>query len=1596
MSRRFTPIYLSFFLVLLWVATTSNSSNPPNGRTGAPGDGLCSDCHSGGGGFDGEVSLTGVPAVATPNTTYPITVTVTNPNGAAVRAGFQWVALNSANQNTGSLTSAGAGSTVTPAGGRFYHEHNPAQSYGAGTSVSWTVNWTAPSAPANDDNLTFYAVGVIANGGGSSGDRVVTAQFNSFMDGASLPLSGNITNAQDVSCNGGNDGQATANANGGNPPYSYQWSSGSTQMTATNLSSGMNTVTITDNDFNSITAQVTIGEPSPIQLDANLIEGIDCDTPGGSATVTASGGVGNFSYSWPSGETGNTANSLLAGLNTVTVTDGNQCIQTTDVFIPEDVDIPTVTLNSGSTLTCDVTSISVSATSSDCSDCDYSWSTTNGNITSGAQSATITVDAAGDYTVTATDPENACTTTESITVSQDIVQPGISISSPPTLTCSTSAVMLDATISDCTNCTLSWTTTDGNIVQGADTTSPTVDASGTYTLTIVNPDNGCSNSSNVVISEDITEPAISVNPADLLNCNTPFATLSSTVDNCSNCILSWATTDGNITQGADTTSPTVDAGGTYVLTAVNTDNGCSSAAQIVVQADFSTPTATITGAANLTCALTSIDLMSEIDDCPDCIINWSSPDASFSSINNGEDISVDMPGTYTLEVTDPANGCSSSTSTSIDQDVLAPLVDAGSDGILNCNITQLTLSGNVTDCPDCTYNWTTLNGQIIGGANALNAIVNTPGTYTLLATNSVNACVGMDEVVVTETPAPNLSETSTNSVSCNGEADGSASVTTTSGTAPYTYIWSSGGTAATETGLSAGSYSVTSTDEDGCTDIITITITEPEVLIANASASAETSAGGDDGTATSNPLGGTPPYTYLWSDGSTTQTITDLSPAFYTVTVTDANGCTSNQTVSVSDFSCNVLINTISSNVSCNGAVDGSISIDLENAGPDVDIVWSNGASESMIDNLSAGQYSVTVTDGNNCSATASITLTEPAALNTQLNTTNVSCFDGNDGAISADVSGGTPPYTINYPNGGDGTGLTAGDYTVSVIDANGCESLMDVNITQPEALAAEANIQDVSCFGGSDGSINLDISGGTPPYLVNWPNNGDGTNLQAGTYDITITDANGCDIAASFTIAEAAQLSIIVSPQHVSCFGGSDGSAFVSAIGGTPPYTFEWSNGGDGTNLPAGDYSVSVTDANLCQEVIDFQIQEPTALTLSIVEQSPVTCLDPDGSLTVMADGGTSGYTYLWSDGTTGATNELAANASSVSVTDANNCVSVLAVELPVDVLPPNLTTSQNEPFEITCANETATIEVNIADCPECLIEWATSDGSIDGPTDGEIIVASTAGMYTVTATNTINGCSSTLMIPVIEVLPVELILNDVINVSCTGADDGEIVFDLVNGTPPFSFVWSPNIDPSQGLPPGDYEVVVIDDNECTSNISFTITEPAPLEVEVEDITPSTNGNNDGEINITVSGGVGGYTYAWLLDGMLVSEVEDPTGLAQGTYTLQLTDANGCLLEENIELDNINALNDLDASIDITLFPNPANEVLYFEWNAESSTEIRTSIFTVSGEEIWQRKFDKLSGKAERIDVSHLAAGVYWLRFQSPYGVSVKKVIIE
>jgi hypothetical protein len=358
--------------------------------------------------------------------------------------------------------------------------------------------------------------------------------------------------------------------------------------------------------------------------------------------------------------------------------------------------------------------------------------------------------------------------------------------------------------------------------------------------------------------------------------------------------------------------------------------------------------------------------------------------------------------------------------------------------------------------------------------------------------------------------------------------------------------------------------------------------------------------------------GGTSPYSYLWSNGATTQDLTNISAGVYTVNVTDANGCTiANNALSVTQPTAALSTGFNVTDVSCFGNASGAITLTVNGGTLPYSYQWSNGSTQQNLINVPVGTYTVTVTDANGCtSGVASMQITQPsAALSMNNAIDDVNCFGGNTGSIDLTINGGTMPYSFVWSNGAtteDLTNVAAGTYTVTVTDAQGCTAGNSTLSIQQPAAALTSNVTGtvpVACYGNSTGSIDLTITGGTSPYSYSWSNGAttqDLTNISSGTYTVSVTDAQGCSSTiASITITQptAGLSASVASTGNVACNGGGNGSVDLTVAGGTSPYTFTWSNGAtteDINNLYAGTYNVSITDANGCTATSSATVSQP------------------------------------------------------------------------------------------------------------------------------------------------------------------------------------------------------------------------------------------------------------------------------------------------------------------------------------------------------------------------------------------------------------------
>ena len=518
--------------------------------------------------------------------------------------------------------------------------------------------------------------------------------------------------------------------------------------------------------------------------------------------------------------------------------------------------------------------------------------------------------------------------------------------------------------------------------------------------------------------------------------------------------------------------------------------------------------------------------------------------------------------------------------------------------------------------------------------------------------------------------------TATN-VACNGGATGSATVTPTGGTPAYTYNWSNGQTAATLTGVVAGTYTVSVHDAASCSGTATVTITQPTALNVSVTKT-NSGCGAPNGTASATVSGGTTAYTYHWSNSATTASLTGLAAATYTLTVTDAHSCTVSSSAVISSSS-SLNLTTTPSASNCSGGATGGASVNVNGGTAPFTYHWSNGATTAAIANVSPATYLVTVTDNGGCSGTASAVVTTSAALNLSATSTNIACFNSNNGSASVSVTSGTAPYNYAWNTGATTTAitnLTAGNYFVTVTDAHSCVKVDTIAVTQPSAITIFVSAVQPTCSGLNNGSATVTATGGITNYSFHWSTNVNGTgisNLSPGNYSVTLTDANNCTSTAAFSITNPVPVTASVVSQSASCFGVSDGNVQITPAGGTSPYSYLWSNSSTtatATNLAAGSYTVTITDSHNCSTTSAATVTQPSQI-VAATSSTDATGNQSNGTASVSGvSGGVSPYTVAWSNGGSGNTiSNLAAGTYTVTVTDHSGCQTTATVTVNTSV---------------------------------------------------------------------------------------------------------------------------------------------------------------------------------------------------------------------------------------------------------------------------------------------------------------------------------------
>ena len=1309
------------------------------------------------------------------------------------------------------------------------------------------------------------------------------------------------------------DGTATATPTGGKSPYTYAWTGGQTTQTATGLAAGMYTATVTDANGCKHTCTSTVAAATALTVACTstpvLCDDMNGTSDDGTATATPTGGKSPYTYAWTGGQTTQTATGLAAGMYTATVTDANGCKHTCTSTVAAATAL-TVACTSTPVLCDDMNGTSDDGTATATptggkSPYTYAW-------TGGQTTQTATGLAAGMYTATVTDA-NGCKHTCTSTVAA---------ATALTVACTSTPVLCDDMNGTSDDGTATATPTGGKSPYtyawtGGQTTQTAAGlAAGMYTATVTDA-NGCKHTcTSTVAAATALTVACTSTPVlcDDMNGTSDDGTATATPTG-GKSPHTYAWTGGQTTQTA-----TGLAAGMYTAT-VTDANGCKH-----------TCTSTVAAATALTVACTSTPVL-----CDD--MNGTSDDGTATATPTGgkspytyawtggqttQTATGLAAGMYTATVTD-ANGCKH-TCTSTVAAATALTVACTSTPVWCDDMNGTSDDGTATATPTggkspYTYAWT--GGQTTQTATGLAA-----GMYTATVTDA-NGCKHTCTSTVAAATALTVACTST-PVLCddmNGTSDdGTATATPTGGKSPYTYAWTGGQTTQTATGLAAGMYTATVTDANGCKHTCTSMVAAATALTVACTSTPvlcdDMNGTSDDGTATATPTGGKSPYTYAWTGGQTTQTATGLAAGMYTATVTDANGCKHTCTSTVAAATA-LTVACTSTPVLCddmNGTSDDGTATATPTGGKSpYTYAWTGGQTTQTATGLAAGSYTATVTDANGCQTTCKTTLTNPAAMSCTITPTNPTCSP--DGSIVVSVTNGSGALMYNIGSGNQASntfnGLAAGGYTVTVTDANGCQTTCSTTLTNPATMTCNLTPTNPTCnpantTSNPDGSIVVNVTNGTGTLMYNIGSGNQASNtfngLAAGGYTVTVTDANGCQTTCSTTLTNPAAMSCTLTPTNPTCnpsntTSNPDGSIVVNVTNGSGALMYNIGSGNQASNifngLATGGYTVTVTDANGCQTTCSTTLTNPAAMSCTLTPTNPTcnpsnTTSNPDGRIVVNVTNGSGALMYNVGSGNQASNtfNGLAAGGYTVTVTDANGCQTTCSTTL-TNPAAMSCTLTPTNPSchpSNTTSNPDGSIVVNVTNGSGALMYNIGSGNQASNTFNGLA-----AGGYVVTVTDA-NGCettcNTTLSNPV--VLTCQITGTDVM---CNTMATGSATSMVGGGTSSYMYLWSTGETTANisGLTVGTYGLTVTDSEGCVTDCDVTI---GGFSCSISQGTCDTD--NLGVATASITGGTQPFTYLWS-NGETTASI---SGLIPGLYTLVVIDANECETECEIDIE--------------------------------------------------------------------------------------------
>ncbi len=891
-----------------------------------------------------------------------------------------------------------------------------------------------------------------------------------------------------------------------------------------------------------------------------------------------------------------------------------------------------------------------------------------------------------------------------------------------------------------------WTSGDNNIatVNGAGTVSGVSQGNVNINYAVTGTCGTTTVSANVTVNSLPIVPSITGSNKVCVGATTQLANALSGG--------TWSSSNTNIAT-VDASSGLVSgvASGNATITYTVTQNGCTGANSVQVNIN-ALPVVASTVATNVLCAGGANGGIT---------VGGSGGNPPYTySIDNGQNFQNSgtfsglSVGSYNVFISDAA-GCSAAFA-------FNPVVVSEPTAITQNNTVDNSSCANVFDGKITVnsnggtqpYSYS-LNGGAPQPSNIFSGLLS--GVYTVQVVDA-NGCTNASTESIDTAFAVAASIVSQVNVSCFGANDGLAEVQLTGGLQPYSYSINGVQFVSSPvfSGLSAGNYLITLRDSKGCTDFVSINITQPAAVSVSVDSLTNVLCGGDStGSIVVSATGGTAPYSFAWSNGGKAANINNLKAGSYRVTVSDVNSCSATRDVLITQPLQLFAVVASYQNVQCAGDSSGYVDVSVSGGTPPYTFNWNTGAATEDIIRLADGTYSITVSDFNNCAVEVSQTLTQPLALNVSASVTNATCF-GETGDVDVSVSGGVQPYNYVWSNGAttqDIASVSAGAYIVTVTDNNQCSKQLVNVVTQPDEIAVTANISNTSCDGGSIGGIDVTVSGGSGNYTYQWSANAgnatsqDVSNLSAGTYTVTITDAAQCSKVAVFEVKSTSSVLVVdLAEVNPICSEGTNGFITVFVSGGTAPYVYAWNNGqtkNTASNLSQGSYTVTVTDVNGCEASATGEIFEPQPIDISVFTTGSKCKNIGTGFAEVIVTGGTAPFTYQL-NGVVQTSNEfgkLLPGSYSVMVRDANGCTAVTSFE----VVQTNIYSVQlsAEKILILSGMETQLNAVVISESPVLSYFWSPL-GALSYPNCADtlncsspVAAPSVTTIYTVTVLN-------------------------------------------------------------------------------------------------------------------------------------------------------------------------------------------------------------------------------------------------------------------